>query len=232
MRRFAETPVARRAINVIKDRIAGMKWRIQARSGRSIEHIPNGALRAQILTANFEAPNPDDSFRSFVEQVLEDVIVGGFGAIELDRVAGWELPVDGTTRAGAGLTATGETICARNRAEPAIPVWAGNAAPAFPLLMWPVDGATIRILSDWDGRPDSPRYVQVTGLFGADGQIVLNDDELSYVRLNARTHTPFGLGRVEVAFETINEFLSAHRYAGRLASNSVVQYALWLQDLT
>jgi len=37
---------------------------------------------------------------------------------------------------------------------------------------------------------------------------------------------------VEVAFETINSFLSAHRYASRLASNSVVQYALWLQDLS
>jgi phage portal protein BeeE len=232
LRRFAETPVARRAINVIKDRIAGMKWRIQARSGRSMAQIPNGALRAQILTANFEAPNPDDSFRSFVEQVLEDVIVGGFGAIELDRVAGWELPLDKMARPGAALTATGESICTFGRAELASPLWAGNADPASPLLMWPVDGATIRILSDWDGRPDSPRYVQVTGLFGADGQIVLNDDELSYIRLNARTHTPFGLGRVEVAFETINEFLSAHRYAGRLASNSVVQYALWLQDLT
>jgi phage portal protein BeeE len=232
LRRFAETPVARRAINVIKDRIAGMKWRIQARSGRSIEQIPNGTLRAQILTANFEAPNPDDSFRSFVEQVLEDVIVGGFGAIELDRMAGWELPLDETTRPGAALTASGESIGTLGRAESAVPMWAGNADLAFPLLMWPVDGATIRILSDWDGRPDSPRYVQVTGLFGADGQIVLNDDELSYIRLNARTHTPFGLGRVEVAFETINEFLSAHRYAGRLASNSVVQYALWLQDLT
>ena len=98
--------------------------------------------------------------------------------------------------------------------------------------MWPVDGATIRIMTDWDGRPDSPRYAQVTGLYGADGQIVLNDDELSYIRLNPRTHTPFGLGRVEVAFETINAFLSAYRYAGRLASNSVVQYALWLQGLT
>jgi phage portal protein BeeE len=98
--------------------------------------------------------------------------------------------------------------------------------------MWPVDGATIRIMTDWDGRPDSPRYVQATGLYGAEGQIVLNDDELSYIRLNPRTHTPFGLGRVEVAFETINAFLSAHRYASRLASNSVVQYALWLKDLT
>ena len=231
LRRFAETPVARRAINVIKDRIAGMKWRIQARSGRSIDQLPDGALRAQILTTNFQAPNPDDSFRSFVEQVLEDVIVGGFGAVEIDRVEGWELPASHAASAGNpdgnGARKKGG---AKRDATGAGPV--SLTRPALPLVMWPVDGATIRIMSDWDGRPDSPRYVQVTGLFGADGQIVLNDDELSYIRLNPRTHTPFGLGRVEVAFETINEFLSAHRYAGRLASNSVVQYALWLQDLT
>ena len=36
------------------------------------------------LTLNFEQPNPEDSFRSMIEQVLEDVLVGGFGAIELD----------------------------------------------------------------------------------------------------------------------------------------------------
>ena len=53
-----------------------------------------------------------------------------------------------------------------------------------------------------------------------------------YLRLNPRTHTPFGLGRLEVAFETVNQFLSANRYAGRLASNSVVQYALWLNEAT
>ena len=68
-------------------------------------------------------------------------------------------------------------------------------------------------------------------MFSPNTQIVLNDDEFIYIRLNPRTHTPFGLGRVEVAFETINEFLGAHRYAARLASNSVVQYALWLQDM-
>src|SRR5438552_2587265 len=77
LRRFSEMPVARRAINVIKDRIAGMRWRIQARRGRTLDSIPEGALRAQILTENFDAPNPDDSFRSLLEQVLEDVIVGG-----------------------------------------------------------------------------------------------------------------------------------------------------------
>ena len=99
LRRFAETPVARRAINVIKDRIAGMRWRIQARQGRSLDATPDGALRARILTENFESPNPDDSFRSLVEQVLEDVIVGGFGAIELQVGEGWG--TEGRRGAGA-----------------------------------------------------------------------------------------------------------------------------------
>jgi len=192
LRRFAETPVARKAINTIKDRIAGMKWRVQARRGRSLDELPDGLVRSRVLTDNLEQPNPDDSFRSLAEQVLEDVIVGGYGAMEV--------------------------------------LHSGDAER--PLVLWPVDGATIRMKTDWDGRPDSPRYVQATGRFGPDGQVVLNDDELIYIRLNARTHTPFGLGRLEVAFETIHSFLSAHKYASRLASNSVVQYALWLKDLS
>jgi phage portal protein BeeE len=192
LRRFSETPVARKAINTIKDRIAGMRWRIQPRREQALNQVPDGALRVQILTENLNAPNPDDSFRSLAEQVLEDVIVGGFGAIEVQ--------------------ATGD--------------------PQRPLVLWPVDGSTIRMRADWDGSPGSPRYVQATGQFGPEGKIVLNDDELIYIRLNPRTHTPFGLGRLEVAFETINAFLGAHRYASRLASNSVVEYALWLQDLS
>jgi phage portal protein BeeE len=192
LRRFSETPVARKAINTIKDRIAGMRWRIQPRRGRALEEIPEGALRVRILTDSFDAPNPDDSFRSLAEQVLEDVIIGGFGAIEVQ--------------------ATGD--------------------PERPLLLWPVDGSTIRMRADWDGSPGSPRYVQGLGQFGPPATVVMNDDELIYIRLNPRTHTPFGLGRLEVAFETINAFLGAHRYASRLASNSVVEYALWLQDLS
>ena len=90
LRRFSETPIARRAINCIKDRIAGMRWRVQPRQGYSLEGIPFGAERVRILTSNFEAPNPDDSFRSLAEQVLEDIIVGGYGAIEVQRNPGWE----------------------------------------------------------------------------------------------------------------------------------------------
>jgi phage portal protein BeeE len=192
LRRFAETPVARKAINVVKDRVSGMRWRIQPKNGRTLGEIPAGAERVRLLTDNFDAPNPDDTFRSFSEQVLEDVIVGGFGAIE--------------------MIATGD--------------------PARPLALWPVDGASIQIKSDWDGQPGSPRYAQKLRLCGTGGSVVLNDDELIYVRLNARSHTPFGLGRLEVAFETINAFLCAHRYASKLASNSVAQYALWLQGLS
>ncbi len=87
--------------------------------------------------------------------------------------------------------------------------------------------------ADWDGRPDGAalRAGDAAGSRRR-GRSTLKDEELIYIRLNARTHTPFGLGRLEVAFETINAFLSAHRYASRLASNSVVQYALWLKDLS
>ena len=191
LRRFSETPVARRAINTIKDRIAGMRWRVQLRPGRGAGDASSRA-RILILTTNFEAPNPDDSFRSLTEQVLEDIIVGGFGAIEVE--------------------VTGDS--------------------AQPLSLWPVDGATIRMRTDWDGRPGSPRFEQVTGKPGPEGNIVLNDDELIYIRLNPRTFTPFGLGRLEVAFEAVNAFLGAHRYATKLASNSVVEYALWLQGLS
>src|SRR5919201_381054 len=34
LRRFAETPVARKAINTIKDRIAGMKWTVRQKPGQ------------------------------------------------------------------------------------------------------------------------------------------------------------------------------------------------------
>lgn len=191
LRRFAETPVARKAINTIKDRIAGMHWRVQPRRGRSLDELPDGAGRVRVLTETFEQPNPDDSFRSMAEQVLEDIIVGGFGALE--------------------LRLTQDAV--------------------HPLELWPVDGATIKLRADWDGRPESPRYVQVTGKFGPEGQVVLADEELSYIRLNPRTHTPFGLGRLEVAFETVANFLAAHRHASRLANNSVAQFALWLDQL-
>jgi len=243
LRRFSETPIARRAINCIKDRIAGMRWRVQPRQGYSLESIPFGAERVRILTSNFEAPNPDDSFRSMAEQVLEDIIVGGYGAIEVQRDPGWEGTLLGFSENPHSSQSRGEVghpnaspslrsgSAGRTNASAPTRTWrTGVSAAPLPLVLWPVDGASIRMNVDWDGSPTSQRYLQVSD--SSNTKIELDDDELIYIRLNPRTHTPFGLGRLEVAFETINAFLGAHRYAGRLASNSVVQYALWLQDLT
>ncbi len=192
LRRFAETPVARRAINVVKDRIASMDWQIRLRRGFEGQIIPDAQNKMNALRRALEEPNGSDSFRTLFEQVLEDVLVGGFGAIE--------------------MKATGDA--------------------QRPFELFAVDGAAIQVDPKWDGKPDSARYGFVTGRLGVDGVVPLRDDELMYVRLNPRTHTAFGLGRLEVAFESIGQFLSANRYAGRLASNSVVQYALWLDEAT
>jgi hypothetical protein len=210
LRRYAETPLARRAINVIKDRIASLDWQIKLKRGYSAETVPNCAERGLVLRNTLEGPNSGDSFRTLIEQVIEDALVGGYGAIEMES--------------------TGD--------------------PRHPFNLWPVDGATIKINAKWDGSAETPRYAQATGLalgqltsmptpLGGDslenaantpGLIPLRDDELIYIRLNPRTYTPFGLGPLEVAFETVNSFLGAHRFAGKLASNSVVQYALWLNE--
>lgn len=192
LRRFAETPVARRAINVIKDRIACMDWQVRLKRSVQEESVFDKEAKLSALRLAFEEPNASDSFRSLLEQVLEDVLVGGFGAIEMEL--------------------TGD--------------------PERPFSMWPVDGATIQINPKWDGQPSTPRFAQVTSMPGAEGKVLLNDDELMYLRMNPRTHTPFGLGPLEVAFETINHFLGAHRYGARLASNAVMQYALWMGQTT
>jgi phage portal protein BeeE len=192
LRKFGETPVVRRAINVVKDRIASMDWQVRVRRGYGDVGVPDASARMAILRRCMEEPNAADSFRVLWEQVLEDLLVGGFGAVEME--------------------ATDD--------------------PLRPFHLWAVDGATIQVDANWNGDPARPRYAQTTGQLGNSRLIPLRDDELMYVRLNPRTYSPFGLGRLEVAFETVNQFLSASRYAGRLASNSVVQYALWLNEAT
>ena len=192
LRRFAETPLVRRAINVLKDRIASLDWQVRLKRGFSASEVANVRERMQILRRALEEPNATDSFRTLIEQVLEDALVGGFGAIEMELTGDVQKPFD----------------------------------------LWAVDGATIAINPKWDGKPESTRYAQTTGLPGTNAQVFLRDDQLIYIRMNPRSHTPFGLGPLEVAFETVNTFLASHRFAGNLASNAVVQYALWLNETT
>lgn len=191
LRRFAETPVVRRAINIIKDRVAAMDWQVKLRD-RTAGEVPEAAAKQAALTRCLEDPNECDSFRTLIEQVMEDALTGGFGAIEMEST--------------------------------------GDAAR--PAMLWPVDGATIRVNGKWDGSAETPRYAQVQAGQLDSSAVNLRDDQLMYIRMNPRSFTPFGLGPLEVAFETVNQFLAAHRFAGKLAANSVAQYALWLNEAT
>jgi HK97 family phage portal protein len=189
--------VVRRAINVIKDRIAAMDWQIRVRRGVRPQDVAFTERKLRALRWTLEEPNAADSFRTLIEQVIEDALTGGFGAIEMER--------------------TGD--------------------PDRPAMLWPVDGASIRINARWDGargdgQAESPRYAQVLPGQLESAAVDLRDDQLIYIRMNPRSFTPFGLGPLEVAFETVNQFLSAHRYAGKLAANAVAQYALWLNEAT
>jgi len=192
LRRFAETPLVRRAINVIKDRVAGMDWQVRVRRGEHMEDVAFAARKLRALRRMLEEPNEVDSFRTLMEQAIEDALTGGFGAIEMEP--------------------TGD--------------------PERPAMLWAVDGASIRINAKWDGHEDSPRYAQMLPGQMESSAVDLRDNQLMYIRMNPRSFTPFGLGPLEVAFETVNQFLSAHRFAGKLAANSVAQYALWLNEAT
>ena len=192
LRRFAETPVVRRAINVIKDRIAAMDWQVRrsARIRTRDSRRPEAKLMA--LRRTLEEPNAVDSFRTLIEQVIEDALTGGYGAIEMEP--------------------TGDHGAARDVVA----------------RRWRVDSHQCPM--GWAGRHAALRA-------GMPGQlessaVELCDNQLIYVRMNPRSFTPFGLGPLEVAFETVNQFISAHRFAGKLAANSVAQYALWLNEAT
>src|SRR5215469_8109249 len=84
LRRFAETPVVRRAINVIKDRIASMDWQVRLRRDCGSSGLPDSDARLKALRRTLEEPNPVDSFRTLIEQVIEDALTGGFGAVEME----------------------------------------------------------------------------------------------------------------------------------------------------
>jgi len=192
LRRFAETPVVRRAINVIKDRIAAMDWQVRVRRGVRPGDITLAERKLRALRRTLEEPNAADSFRTVIEQVIEDALTGGYGAIEMEPTGDEERPA----------------------------------------MLWAVDGASIRVNPKWDGQPETPRYAQAMPGQLESSAIELRDNQLMYVRVNPRSFTPFGLGPLEVAFETVNQFLSAHRFAGKLAANTVAQYALWLNEAT
>jgi phage portal protein BeeE len=97
LRYFSHTVYARRAINAIKNPIAMLDWEIVPVAGAK----ESPELKRQIETATYclQHPNRDDSWRTMIEQVVEDTLIGA-GAVETQRSGNklrplWLFPVDG-----------------------------------------------------------------------------------------------------------------------------------------
>lgn len=104
--------------------------------------------------------------------------------------------------------------------------------PARPLWLWPVDANSIQIYPLWSGAASEARYRQViSGLAGLNDGRDLRNDELIYIRPNPNTAGPYGLGPLEVAFQTIARKIGVAQYAGNVASNAQPKDLMWLGDV-
>lgn len=97
LRMFSRTVYARRAINRIKGAIAMLHWEIAPKA--DVKMSSEIKRQIAIATACFQRPNNDDSFRTLIEQAIEDYLIAGAGAIEQEIGADaarplWMWPVD------------------------------------------------------------------------------------------------------------------------------------------
>jgi hypothetical protein len=187
LRRFSETPIPRRALNLVKNALLSLRWRISIDEDLD-EDDPELLKKLKIAEDCLQHPNNQDSYRSLMEAVIEDFLLGGYGAMEPQLTPDYRRPIK----------------------------------------LWAVDGSTVRIYADWsESTLDRPHYAQLTGLKGERGIISFLDDELIYIRDNVRSSTPFGLGKMEVCFLTINAFLGAQDMSARAAADQIHKSWLW-----
>ncbi len=103
--------------------------------------------------------------------------------------------------------------------------------PERPLKMWTVNTESVRIFMAWsEDTPDMPRYAQMTGLKGERGAILFYNDEILYIKDNESTDNPFGLGCMEVAFQSVNDFLAIQRMAGMAGADQIHKTWLWWEQ--
>jgi Phage portal protein len=100
-----------------------------------------------------------------------------------------------------------------------------------PLKLWSVMIESVRIFPSWsESLTDMPHYAQMTGLKGERGALIFYDDEMAYVKDNPATDSPFGLGKMEVGFQSIISFLGIQDMSGRAGTDQVHKTWLWFEQ--
>lgn len=81
LRRLANTPVPRRAINLIKNAVVAQPWGLRAIDGIDVDDPDEQKDRIKIGEKTLKHPNNTDSFQTYLEQGIEDMLcVGAFVA--------------------------------------------------------------------------------------------------------------------------------------------------------
>jgi hypothetical protein len=99
LRNFSHHPMARAAINAIKNPIAMLEWEISPIDG--VDENSELARQMEVATWCFNHPNNDDSFRLLLEQCVEEYCISA-ACIELqasgdDMRPLWMFPVESTS---------------------------------------------------------------------------------------------------------------------------------------
>lgn len=171
IRRFSEYPPARRAIQAIVQPIVDMPWQIVPRS-------PLGS---------------DQHVKTVITHEQQSRIVALTEMLhspnnEHSGREVFEMLLEDLVVLGGGCL----------EVDP-------NTSDHRPLFLFPVDTQSIRINLLWKPGDSTFRYSQgkgyALGALGVTDDVKLRDEELLYMKLNNRTHSPFGFGYLETAFD-------------------------------
>ncbi|UJF36538.1 phage portal protein [Paenibacillus hexagrammi] len=80
LRVFSESPIPRRAIDYIKNQVSMLEWDVLTKDGKELNsRQKKDAARVKAI---LETPNSQESWRTFIEQIAEDMLVIGYSSIE------------------------------------------------------------------------------------------------------------------------------------------------------
>jgi HK97 family phage portal protein len=86
LRSFSESAIPRRAINYIRDQVSRLDYEFVVKPGKKLTSAQKKQLQA--VQSVLSAPNIDENFQSFIGQMIEDMLVIGWGIAEVKAFAG------------------------------------------------------------------------------------------------------------------------------------------------